>query len=448
MMNMKKMTTLFIFGLLNLSLHAQWTYLDSPDTGVHAVDESQPSKNDLLIVSDNELYTAGWYTTLSGTNKRIEVYSYNGTTWTLLPLPESGGNIGDIVLKKASNSSDLYIAYASLNGSNYEIIVKKYNGTNWSSIGNPLPLTSGSSFFSFELDNDDTPIVLGSTNSIISNVNVHRFDGGNWVAYPIPSSAGAVFTYNTSYCDNSNNIVFVWSKNEVVSGNLVQKFHVDTLNGTTLYSAQEGVTVPFSSLVSMVYNGNDFTVYNSSAGGAGITNFQQFDFDGTNWVNTPQVALNASGISALGKAPNGTNLLCQNHPDSRSARLYMETDYNSPVYIPSTTTGIYRLKFSSNFAYCLVNNGVVKHALPLQTQSTVAISETNSFDFNLYPNPTNDLLYIASPINGNVFIYALDGTLLRTESMNQSSMELNVSDLDAGTYLLKLNNQTTRFIKQ
>ena len=62
----------------------------------------------------------------------------------------------------------------------------------------------------------------------------------------------------------------------------------------------------------------------------------------------------------------------------------------------------------------------------------------------IYPNPTQDMLYISGTTPQTLRVYDLQGRLL----INETSMQINVSTLNMGTYLLQIGTQVVRFIKQ
>jgi predicted acyl esterase len=62
----------------------------------------------------------------------------------------------------------------------------------------------------------------------------------------------------------------------------------------------------------------------------------------------------------------------------------------------------------------------------------------------IYPNPTNDKLFIQSDINAKSYeIYDLSGKLLRRDNVNASA--INVGDLNSGMYFISLQTATSRF---
>lgn len=66
----------------------------------------------------------------------------------------------------------------------------------------------------------------------------------------------------------------------------------------------------------------------------------------------------------------------------------------------------------------------------------------------VYPNPTQDRLVIENAQGEKVYIFDINGRLLQTANLQDGNTILNVSPLPQGEYLLLLNTQTVKFIKQ
>ena len=62
----------------------------------------------------------------------------------------------------------------------------------------------------------------------------------------------------------------------------------------------------------------------------------------------------------------------------------------------------------------------------------------------IYPNPTQDILHITGVTPQTLRVFDLQGRLLIIDN----STQVNVSNLNAGTYLLQVGTQVIRFIKQ
>lgn len=85
-------------------------------------------------------------------------------------------------------------------------------------------------------------------------------------------------------------------------------------------------------------------------------------------------------------------------------------------------------------------------------EETVGIFSREQITFNFYPNPTTDFLQIEVPENVNpkqITILNLQGQVVKTiVTDNQKFIQLNVSDLNVGMYLLELEGASTqRFSK-
>ncbi len=66
----------------------------------------------------------------------------------------------------------------------------------------------------------------------------------------------------------------------------------------------------------------------------------------------------------------------------------------------------------------------------------------------VYPNPTQDMLIIDNANCEKAYIFDLNGHLLQTTPIDGEHTLINVTSLPQGDYLLLLNNQTVKFIKQ
>ena len=62
----------------------------------------------------------------------------------------------------------------------------------------------------------------------------------------------------------------------------------------------------------------------------------------------------------------------------------------------------------------------------------------------IYPNPAQDILLVKGVESQMLRVFDLQGRLLKTEN----GVQVTVSDLASGTYLLQVGTQVVRFIKQ
>lgn len=108
----------------------------------------------------------------------------------------------------------------------------------------------------------------------------------------------------------------------------------------------------------------------------------------------------------------------------------------------------------SNYPYFESGNIVIsdREGFLVVKSSTLAIEDNSISNFNIYPNPTNNVIHINAiqfPIK-NIKIYDLGGKLLKSKSYNSEiNIKTNISNFSNGIYILKLNNEfITKIIKQ
>ncbi len=80
----------------------------------------------------------------------------------------------------------------------------------------------------------------------------------------------------------------------------------------------------------------------------------------------------------------------------------------------------------------------------------LSVSENKKLvNFDVFPNPTNDVLTIISNSKTNFTLYDLTGKALKYIEVNQTK-EISISDLDAGIYILKENHNESqiKIVKQ
>lgn len=71
--------------------------------------------------------------------------------------------------------------------------------------------------------------------------------------------------------------------------------------------------------------------------------------------------------------------------------------------------------------------------------NNASIEEEVALNFNVFPNPTNETLTVNSKMEiESIAIISLDGKIVRTQAINGTSQEINVSDLNSGTYIYEV----------
>jgi hypothetical protein len=105
----------------------------------------------------------------------------------------------------------------------------------------------------------------------------------------------------------------------------------------------------------------------------------------------------------------------------------------------SEPTEIYNLSTISKLYFKSALTGIENGELNIE--STI---------LSIYPNPVNNVIYIQNAPGGisTVFIYRMDGVMVLQSQVSEENKCIQVGILAKGIYLLKINNQVVKFIKQ
>ena len=79
-----------------------------------------------------------------------------------------------------------------------------------------------------------------------------------------------------------------------------------------------------------------------------------------------------------------------------------------------------------------------------EKQVATDITEAHADGVSLYPNPAQNVLYIQSEEPSDYHFFDIEGKCM----FSGKGSTIDVSTLKIGTYLLQINNQTFKFIKQ
>ena len=82
-------------------------------------------------------------------------------------------------------------------------------------------------------------------------------------------------------------------------------------------------------------------------------------------------------------------------------------------------------------------------------EGKTAVEDISDIAMIVYPNPTMDALFVQGLNKGDVVrIYALDGTLVKSQIVEEGVLQINVDDIAVGSYLLQSNTNVVKFIKK
>ncbi|MDR2206938.1 MAG: M12 family metallo-peptidase [Flavobacteriaceae bacterium] len=115
--------------------------------------------------------------------------------------------------------------------------------------------------------------------------------------------------------------------------------------------------------------------------------------------------------------------------------------------IPGAVADTYIATVNGNYSVRVTNADGCEGVSDVINHTYLNVSDVEKGDFEIYPNPVKDILYIqGSGFKNSRFaeIYDASGKLVKTFSGNS----VNVSGLPKGTYVLKTDGQTVKFIKE
>ena len=79
-----------------------------------------------------------------------------------------------------------------------------------------------------------------------------------------------------------------------------------------------------------------------------------------------------------------------------------------------------------------------------------SITEVEEVSYKVYPNPSKDIIHITSSsgLSLNCIIYDLSGQKLLEKSSSSSSTSIDLASFKQGMYIMKINNQIKKIIKE
>ena len=139
----------------------------------------------------------------------------------------------------------------------------------------------------------------------------------------------------------------------------------------------------------------------------------------------------------------------------QSSMLTVSYLTGSEVQYALSTIG--KLSFSTDSVFLISNSNEVLgreakekvRAIIFTSKTSSSMSMADANTVHVFPNPTAAALQIVGiKANTPLRIYSTDGYLLYSTSANEGVTVLPVSQLQGGTYLLQINTQVVKFIKQ
>ena len=76
------------------------------------------------------------------------------------------------------------------------------------------------------------------------------------------------------------------------------------------------------------------------------------------------------------------------------------------------------------------------------------LEELEDVNIKLYPNPTNDYIYIETEEQLKFQLYSMNGSLILEEEIQKGSTRISLLDIGSGSYIVNIIRQSKRFIKK
>lgn len=136
--------------------------------------------------------------------------------------------------------------------------------------------------------------------------------------------------------------------------------------------------------------------------------------------------------------------------------IFLSNSDNSPVRV--NLSEISSLKFNKTVLFVGDNDGLFKEYNFSDIRKITFEGGTTSIETidaattkaNVYPNPAKNMLFIEASDDmhdSDVYIYSMTGVLM-TQCEQWNGEMIDISNLNAGVYFVKINSLTLKFVKQ
>lgn len=346
----------------------------------------------------DDIYVGGWFTDAAGDPNMDRIARWNITTSTWHAL---GTGLNGYVKEIVQMGTDIIVAgsFTDAGGDPNADYVAKWDGTQWSAIS-PTVLSENTLTVVSALAVNGTDLYIGG-NFKDAGGNpaadyITRFDGTSFHdVYGWGNATGAVFEITF---DNNNNLY--------IGGEFPMK--IAKHNGTA-WSTLDNFSVGSGSWVSEIdifgsdiYIGGKFTDANGIAEADNIAKF-----DGNTW-------------SAVAGGLND--------------EVYEIAIHGGEMYVGGAFTDA---------------GGNVSADKLVKLGISTSVKETDLSSMHVYPNPTNGIINIELNNNKSLIeLYSVVGERLISENIQGNKLHFDLSTYPTGVYILKINNNTTKIIKQ
>lgn len=143
-------------------------------------------------------------------------------------------------------------------------------------------------------------------------------------------------------------------------------------------------------------------------------------------------------------------LLCMQSVKGASYQWYMNTDTGVSIAMDEVDY-LLRSDNSTDFSVVVKNGDPVVgvQRVTFDKKQSTGVETGKEVHVRVYPNPVQENLHMSGLSEGSrVEIVALDGRVIKRVDATGCELSIPISDLSAGSYLLKTADTTLKFIKR
>lgn len=441
-------------------------------------------------ISDDNIYaTKNDYLNGNTTDKYNYIAHWNGVEWTNAHNLNVAKPINKI---HVVNDNEIYaVGEFVLPGSGWKYVAKYSDGT-WSAVGEGDSQAGSYDTYGNLFVKNSNEIYTTSGYSDAGVIRIKKWNGESWHVYyhyqldeaqrlsrSVPGKNGSVYAFGYKVATGESCITKWNGQYWEILGNI--ETDLNTHN-----AAHNGwLTMKYVSE-------NEIYIVGSKLRDAQTNKFKVAKWDGENWSEVGQINANAPVLAMdiydgylyvsggfTEPAPTGYNsTLVKRFFIGHSTELFdVEVLANPSEAGTVTGSGTYEsgeiinLTATANEGFTFINwteNGDVvsendtyefevteNRTLTANFQLDLSVSDVDKSDFEIYPNPVKNILYIKNP-NFHEFeltIYDLSGKLiLNRKNNNSQNLEFDLSSFKSGNYLVEIKSGktqlTTKIIKK
>ncbi|WP_313807239.1 FG-GAP-like repeat-containing protein [Flavobacterium sp.] len=347
----------------------------------------------------------------------------------------SGGNYASI-WTDYDNDGDVDLFISKCSGPPCELHRNDGNGvfTDISSLAqiNTTPVQSWSSAVA-DFDNDgDMDILVGANGSSGHKFFRNDLDTTNSVEEPFVNITSST-VFGTDTTNNQDYIAYDFDNNGKVdimgSGN---KIFFNQGGNTFTTVSYSGLTV---GAVGDLNNDGFLDIQNNS-------NIRYAVPNGNNWIkiNLQGIQSNRNGIGARVEIYGNFGKQIRDVRSGEGFRYMSTLNTHFGIGTETQITQVI-IKWPSGVVDT-ITNPTINQSLSVAEGSTLGLAENHLGNFTVYPNPAQDFLNIGlkngSETIKSTSIFDISGRLIKTD--DSSNTQINVSNLQSGTYLLLIEN--------